>query len=122
MDFRMKLSVSGGYNTILTITNTDCSKVSFFIPCNETIDLEGVATLYMQHILLHYGIPRKIISDCNPHFTSHFGQELCKNLDIQQNISTTYHLQTDGTSEHTNQSLEQYLRLYCSTKQNIWHT
>ena len=34
MDFIMKLPVSGGYNTILTITNTDCSKVSFFIPCN----------------------------------------------------------------------------------------
>ena len=63
MDFITKLPVSGGYDTILTITDTDCSKASFFIPCNETIDSEGVATLYMQHILPHYGIPRKIISD-----------------------------------------------------------
>ena len=107
---------------ILTITDTDRSKASFFIPCNKTIDSEGVATLYMQHILPHYGIPRKIISDHDPRFTSHFGQELCKNLDIQQNISTAYHPQTDGASERTNQSLEQYLRLYCSTKQNTWHT
>ena len=122
MDFITKLPVSGGYNMILTITNMDCSKASFFIPCNETIDSEGVATLYMQHILPHYGIPRKIISDRDPCFTSHFRQELCKNLDIQQNISTTYHPQTDGASERTNQSLEQYLRLYCSTKQNTWHT
>ena len=91
MDFIIKLPVSGGYNIILTITNTDCSKASFFIPCNETINSEGVATLYMQHILLHYGIPRKIISDYDPCFTLCFGQELCKNLDIQQNISTAYH-------------------------------
>ena len=122
MDFITKLPVSGGYDMILTITDLDCSKVFFFIPCNETINSEGVTTLYMNHILLHYGIPRKIISDRDPRFTSRFGQELCKNLDIQQNISTVYHLQTDGTSEHMNQSLEQYLRLYCSTKQNTWHT
>ena len=88
MDFITKLPVSGGYDTILTKTDMDCSKVSFFIFCNETVDLEGVTTLYMQHILPHYGIPRKIISDHNPRFTSHFGQELCENLDIQQNIST----------------------------------
>ena len=122
MDFITKLPPSGGFDTILMITNTDCSKVSIFIPCNETIDSEGVAALYLTNVLPHYGLPKKIISDRNPHFTSHFGQALCQMLDIRQNISTAYHSQTDGTSEHTNQSLEQDLRLYCSTKQNSWHT
>jgi hypothetical protein len=60
--------------------------------------------------------------DCDPHFTSCFRQALCQTLDIWQNISTAYHPQTDGTSKCMNQSLEQYLRLYCSTKQNSWHT
>ena len=115
MDFIMKLPPSGGFDTILTIPDTDCSKASVFIPCNETIDSEGVAQLYLTHILLHYGMPKKIILDCDPRFMSHFGQELCNILDIQQNISTAYHLQTDGTSKHTNQSLEQYLCLYCGT-------
>src|SRR5487761_1866949 len=31
-----------------------------------------------------------------------------------------YHPQMDGQSERTNQSLEQYLRLYCGTRQDIW--
>jgi hypothetical protein len=122
MDFITKLPPSGGYNTILTITDTDCSKASVFIPCNETIDSEGVAQLYLTHVLPHYGTPKKIISDRDPRFTSRFGQALCQCLDIRQNISTAYHPQTDGASERTNQSLEQYLRLYCSTKQNSWHT
>ena len=122
MDFITKLPPSGGYDTILTITNTDCSKASIFIPCNETIDSEGVTTLYLKHVLPHYGIPKKIISDRDPRFTSHFTQELCKILDVQQNISTAYHLQTDGASERTNQSLKQYLRIYCSMQQNNWHT
>jgi hypothetical protein len=121
MDFIVKLLPSGGYDMILTITDTDCSKASFFIPCNETIDSEGVVNLYLTHIVPHYSMPKKIISDCDPRFTSCFGQALCKSLDIQQNISTAYHPQTDGTSECTNQSLEQYLCLYCGTQQNNWH-
>ena len=91
MDFIIKLLPSGGYDTILTITNTDCSKASVFIPCNETIGLEGVTALYLKHILPHYSIPKKIISDRGPYFTSHLAQELCKILDVQQNISTAYH-------------------------------
>jgi hypothetical protein len=122
MDFITKLPPSGGYNTILTITDTDCSKASVFIPYNETINSEGVAQLYLMHVLPHYGTLKKIISDQDPRFTSCFGQALCQCLDICQNISTAYHPQTDGASKRTNQSLEQYLRLYCSTKQNSWHT
>ena len=52
---------------------------------------------------------------------SKFGTELCRLLDIKQNISSAYHPQTDGASERTNQSLEQYLRLFCGTQQNNWH-
>ena len=36
MDFITKLLLSGDYNMILTITNTDCSKASIFLPCKET--------------------------------------------------------------------------------------
>ena len=122
MDFITKLPPSGGYNTILMITDTDCSKASIFLPCNETIDSEGVAQLYLTHVLPHYGLPKKIISDRDPWFTSRFGKELCHLLDIRQNISTAYHPQTNGASERANQSLEQYLRMFCGTQQNNWHT
>ena len=121
MDFITKLPPSGGYDTMLTITNTDCSKASVFLPCNETINSEGVAQLYLTHVLPHYGLPKKIILDRDPQFTSRFGKELCCLLDIHQNISTAYHPQTDGASECTNQSLEQYLRMFCGTQQNNWH-
>jgi hypothetical protein len=63
LDFITKLPPSGGYDTILTITNMDCSKASIFLPCSETINSEGVATLYANHVVPHYGIPSKIISD-----------------------------------------------------------
>jgi len=122
MDFITKLPPSGEYDTILTITDTDCSKASIFLPCKEAIDSEGVAQLYLTHVLPHYGIPKKIILDRDPQFTSRFGTELCRLLDIQQNISTAYHPQIDGASERTNQTLKQYLRMFCGTQQNNWHT
>jgi len=122
MDFITKLPPSGGHDTILTITDTDCSKASIFLPCKEAIDSEGVAQLYLTHVLPHYGLPKKIILERDPQFTSRFGKELCRLLDIRQNISTAYHLQTDGASEHANQSLEQYLHMFCRMQQNNWHT
>ena len=77
LDFITKLPSSGGYDTILTITDTDCSKASIFLPYNETIDSEGVATLYAMHVTAHYGIPCKVISDKDVHFTSKFTTDLC---------------------------------------------
>jgi Integrase zinc binding domain/Chromo (CHRromatin Organisation MOdifier) domain len=120
LDFIVKLPESNGYNTILTITDHDCSKAALFISCNETIDSEGVAKLYASHVVPHYGLPRKIISDRDPRFMSNFTTELCRILGVKQNISTAYHPQTDGQSERTNQSLEQYLRMVCANDQHSW--
>ena len=35
IDFITKLPISQGYNSILTVTNHDCTKAAIFIPCNE---------------------------------------------------------------------------------------
>jgi hypothetical protein len=107
-------------DTILTITNHDCSKAMLFFTCKETITAEQVAELYTKHIFPHYGIPRKVISDRDPRFTGRFTMTLCANLGIKQNLSTAYHPQTDGQSERTNQWLEQYLRIFRDYSQNDW--
>ena len=38
LDFITKLPESRGFDTILTITDHDCSKAALFIPCREEID------------------------------------------------------------------------------------
>jgi len=101
LDFITKLPKSSNYDTILTITDHDCSKASIFIPCNETIDAEHTALLYATHVLPHYGLPRHIISDRDTHFTVAFIRELCRLLKIEQNICTAYHPQTDGQLEQS---------------------
>jgi hypothetical protein len=41
-------------------------------------------------------------------------------LNIKQNISTAYHLQTDGQLEQANARVEQYLRIYGNAEQDDW--
>ena len=109
LDFITKLPDSKGFDTILTITDHDCSKAALFFPCREMIMAEEVAKLYRKYVFLHYGIPWKVISDRDPRFTGRFTTTLCDKLGIKRNLSTAFHPQMDGQSERTNQWLEQYL-------------
>jgi hypothetical protein len=66
LDFIVKLPESQGYDSILTITENDCSKAAIFIPCNKTIGAIGTAALYAQWVFPHYGVPQKVILDQDP--------------------------------------------------------
>jgi hypothetical protein len=78
LDFIVKLPVSQGYNSILTITDQGCTKAAIFIPCNEDITVEETAALYIKHVFAHFGLPTKVISDRDPCFMSKFIQAACK--------------------------------------------
>jgi hypothetical protein len=119
LNFIIKLHQTKTYGTLLTITDT-FFKASIFIPYNKTIDAEHTALLYATYILPHYQLPSKMISDCDPQFTSSFTRELCRLLQVDQNISMAYNPQTNSQSEQTNQWLEQYLHIFSNFHQNNW--
>jgi hypothetical protein len=48
-------------------------------------------------------------------------ERLLEIFDIKGNRSTSHHPQTDGQTERVNQTLEQYLRVYCDYQQDDWH-
>ena len=99
IDFIVKLPLLGGYDLILTITNHDCTKMILAIPCQEVINAEGVANLYLQQVFPHFGLPSKVISNRDPQFVSQLMKEMCRLLGITQNISTAYHPHTNGQSK-----------------------
>jgi hypothetical protein len=80
-----------------------------------------IVQLYYKHIYPWFRLPTKVISDRDPHFTSHFGWALAKELGITWNMSIAYHPQTDGLTEHKNQWLEQYLLLVVANDKE-WST
>ena len=61
-----------------------------------------------------------MISDRDPHFTSHFTKALTTKLKFDHNISMAFHPQTDGLSEQKNQWVEQYLQMYTMVQQDDW--
>ncbi|GKA82828.1 putative reverse transcriptase domain-containing protein [Tanacetum coccineum] len=72
--------------------------------------METLIRLYIKEIVSWHGVPISIISDRDSHFTSRFWQSLQSVLGTQLDMSTTYHLETDGQSERTIQTLEDMLR------------
>jgi hypothetical protein len=120
LDFITKLPESQGYDSILTVTDHDCTKAAIFIPCREEINAEGTAALYIKHVFAHFGLPRKVISDRDPRFISKFMQEVCRITGIERNPSTAYHPRTDGQSERSNQWVETAIRFISDHHQTNW--
>ncbi len=91
LDFITKLPVSQGYDSILMVTDHDCTKAAVFIPCRESMTAEETAGLIVQHIFPRFGLPLKFISNRDPKFALRFVRGLCKATGTTQNISTAYH-------------------------------
>jgi Integrase zinc binding domain len=119
MDLITGLPKSDGHDAILTIVDHGCSRGAIFLPCSTTITGAGIAKLYLENMFRWFRLPQKIISNRDPRFTSHFGKSITKALGIAQNLSTTFHPQTNRLSERKNQWIEQYLHLIC-TNQDEW--
>ncbi|GJU37120.1 putative reverse transcriptase domain-containing protein [Tanacetum coccineum] len=72
--------------------------------------MDRLARLYLNEIVSRHGVLISIISDHDSRFTSRFWQSMQEALGTQLDMSTAYHPQTDGQSEHTIQTLEDMLR------------
>lgn len=114
MDFIVKLLLSQGYDSILTIMDHDCTKAVIILPYKKEMDFLGFAKLYLKNMFPFVGILQWVILDRDPWFTSKIFQELCALLGIKQNVVSTYHPQMDGQSEKTNQHMETVLRIFSS--------
>jgi len=60
---------------------------------------EGIAKIYRDEIWKLHGVPRKILSDRGPQFTSRFMKQLTKILGTTKQLSTVYHSQIDSQME-----------------------
>nr|GEW53675.1 reverse transcriptase domain-containing protein [Tanacetum cinerariifolium] len=79
-------------------------------PQRENDPLDKLARLYLNRIVARHGIPASIICDRDGRFTSNFWKSFQKALGTNISMSTVYHLETDGQSGRTIQTLEDMLR------------
>jgi hypothetical protein len=119
LNFVFGLLLSSGFDSILVVK--DClSKHTHYLPCLTTINAAETADLFFRKIFRLHGLPKTILSDRRPQFASKFWRRLFEVLGVDIRLSTTFHPETYGSTEFTNQVMEQYLRIFCNFKQNDW--
>ena len=119
MDFIEKLPSSSGFDTILVIVDR-LTKQAIFIPAHDTITSTDLARLFVLHVFSKHGVPSHVTSDRGSEFVSNFFQSLGTALDMWLHFTSGYHPEGDGQTECTNQTLEQYLCVYCNYQQDNW--
>jgi len=119
MDFIKKLPSSSGFDTILVIVDW-LTKQAIFIPAHNTITSADLARLFVLHVFSKHGIPFHVTSDRGSEFVSNFFRSLGTALNMRLHFTSGYHPEGDGQTERTNQTLEQYLCVYCNYQQDNW--
>uniref|UniRef100_A0A803SXF4 Gypsy retrotransposon integrase-like protein 1 n=1 Tax=Anolis carolinensis TaxID=28377 RepID=A0A803SXF4_ANOCA len=118
-DFITDLPPSCGFTTILVVVDL-FTKLAHFIPCDGLPTAKETADLFLQHVFRLHGLPKSLVTDRGSQFTSRFWKALQKLLGIDSRLSSAHHPQTDGQTERTNATLEQYLRCYVNYQQDNW--
>jgi hypothetical protein len=107
------------HDSIFVVVDT-LTKSAHFIPVCTTYQTPDIVRVFISEIVRLHGVPKKIISDRGSVFTGRFWTSFQEALGTQLNFSTAYHLETDGQTERTNQTLEDMLRMYVMDQQKRW--
>ena len=119
VDFIVKLPVSQGFDSIFVVID-HFTKMAHFLPCKESITAKETAIMFIKNIFKFHGFPEKIISDRGPQFISKFWSTVFESAGSKVKLTSAFHPQSNGLTERTNQSLEQYLRCFINHEQNNW--
>jgi transposase InsO family protein len=112
-------SSASGYNAIMVIVDK-LTKYVHLVPTTKESSSEDVARLFIAHVFQYHGLPRVLISDRDPRFTSGFWKAFCRQLGMQPRYSTSFHPQTDGQTERMNRVLEEVLRHFIDGEHKQW--
>jgi len=120
MDFIVQLPLTRQGNDAIVVFTDRLTKRAIFHPTHTSATAPMIAKIFFATVFKNHGLPRVIISDRDPKFTSRFWQALFKHLGTKTAMSTAFHPQTDGQTERLNRTLEEMLRIYATYKQDQW--
>jgi hypothetical protein len=120
MDFITGLTRTGKLHDLIMVVVDKLTKDAHFIPLKTTHKATEVVDIFMKEVARLQGIPKTIVSDRDPKFTSNFWKGLFKGFRTNMNFSTTYHPEFDGQTERVNRVIEDILRMYVMDKPLKW--
>ncbi len=86
----------------------------------KDLSAEATADLFIRTFIQYHGIPSAVTSDRGTQWVNAFWKRVCERVGINQHLSTTYHPETDGSTERANQELEHYIRCFATYRQENW--
>ena len=107
------------YDSILVIVDK-LTKYVVMISCNEAMNSIIFSKILIKKIISKFDCSTNIISDRDRKFVSNFWFDFLKALRTIKRMSTAFHSEFDEQIERTNQTLEQYLRMYIDNKEEHW--
>lgn len=96
------------------------SKMVKIAACKTTDGSLEIAELFLDILFRSHGVPKVLITDRDPKFTSDLFKEICKHLRVKQAMSTAFHPETDGQTERVNRVVEEMLRHFVHPRQDDW--
>jgi hypothetical protein len=96
MDFITNILRTAKQHDSIMVVVDKLTKASHFIPLKSTHKASNIVDIYMRDIARLNGVPKTIVSDRDPKFTSNLCRGLFKQFGTSLNFSTTYHLELDG--------------------------
>ena len=120
MDFIRGLPRTGKQHDSIMVVMDKLTKAAHFIPLNTTHKAANIANIFMREITRLHDIPKTIMFDRDPKFTSKFWKGLFKGFGMNMNFITAYHPESDGQIEQVNQVIEDILRMYVMDKPSKW--
>src|SRR5436305_13468699 len=119
MDFVMPLPKSRGYDGILVMKDRLVNYVKIE-PIHTTATAPDIAKIVYESWYRQFGLPSAITSDRDKLFTSGFWKELHKRIRVDLRMSTSFHPETDGSSERSNKTMIEALRHYVNLRHSDW--
>lgn len=120
MDFIGPLPPSENGENFLWVIIDRLTSLVHLIPIKTSTDAAELAYLYIQEVVRLHGIAKSIVSDRDPRFTSKFWAEVNRILGTRLLMSTAFHPQTDGATEHANRTINAILRAVVNADQSNW--
>ncbi|KAJ9534125.1 hypothetical protein QJQ45_002118 [Haematococcus lacustris] len=120
LDLITQLPVTTSGHDAIVVFVDKLTKMIHAIPTTTSVTASTLARIFFDHVFRLHGLPKVIVSDRDPRFTSAFWQELFKLTGTHLNMSTANHPQTDGQTERANRTLEDMLRNYVSPHHDDW--
>ena len=96
------------------------SKYTILEGCHTNIDAKETARIFIKRVVSPFGVPKVVISDRGPQFSSVVWKEILEILGTRVALAATHHPQTDGQSERAIQTLLRMVRTFAAEQQEMW--